>query len=70
MTNQQQEEDQGAVMPHDDATSPHAVIESAIWNWWTTTDPLADFNPADVADQIHDHLRASGYTITANPRTS
>ena len=51
--------------PH--TTDPHHVIENALWDWWTTTDPAAPFDPADVAIRIDQHLHNAGLTIAPDP---
>ncbi|MER8220323.1 hypothetical protein ABTZ58_06945 [Streptomyces sp. NPDC094143] len=51
--------------PH--ATGPRHVVENALWDWWTTTDPAAPFDPADVAIRIDEHLHNAGLTIAPDP---
>ncbi|WP_309095249.1 hypothetical protein [Streptomyces sp.] len=52
--------------PH--ATSPRRIVEDALWDWWTTTDPTKPFDPADVAVRIDEYLHDSGLTIAPNLR--
>ncbi|OSZ58684.1 hypothetical protein OQI_20475 [Streptomyces pharetrae CZA14] len=44
------------------------VIEGALWDWWITTDPLAQFDAADVAAHIDHHLVRAGYVIAHRTR--
>lgn len=44
------------------------VVAAALEDWRITTDPLAPFNPADVAEQVDLYLHSSGYTITPDTR--
>lgn len=49
--------------------APRAVIADALWNWWTTTDPVEPFAPTTVAADVELHLISSGYRITHDDRT-
>jgi hypothetical protein len=40
-----------------------AVIEAALYDWWTTTDPIQPFHAPAVAAQIEMYLLSSGYII-------
>lgn len=51
-----------------DPNGHRRVIEDALWDWWTTTDPIQPFAPADVAVRIDEHLRGSGFTIAPDTR--
>ncbi|NEB00604.1 hypothetical protein [Streptomyces sp. SID13726] len=44
-------------------TPPRQVIADALWDWWTTTDPAAPFDPAQAATDIDTTLTTHGYTI-------
>lgn len=50
--------------------APRAVIADALWNWWTTTDPVEPFAPTTVAADVELHLISSGYRITHDDRTT
>lgn len=46
------------------------VIEAALDEWWTTTDPAKPFHIPAVAEHIETHLTHAGYRITpTTPRT-
>lgn len=49
-------------------SGPRAVVEAALWDWWLTTDLRADYDPAEIAVQIDEYLRSSGFTIAADIR--
>lgn len=54
-------------------TIPHrpghrTVIEAALEDWWTTTDPAEPFHPPAVAAQVELYLTSSGYTIAPDTR--
>lgn len=53
---------------HPVTTGPRKVVEAALWDWWLTTDPHADYDPADVAARIDEYLRSSGFTIAPDIR--
>lgn len=43
------------------------IIAAALDDWWTVTDPRAEFNGADIAPHVEQYLLSSGYHITPNP---
>jgi hypothetical protein len=52
-------------------TQPHGhrdVIEAALTDWWTTTDPTQPFHAPAIAEQIETYLLSSGYTIAPDIR--
>ncbi|MFI8531084.1 hypothetical protein ACIGMX_12625 [Streptomyces aquilus] len=56
-------------MTHLTPAPPHrAVIEAALTDWWTTTDPAEPFHTPAVAAQVEMYLLSSGYTITPDTR--
>lgn len=44
------------------------VIEDALTDWWTLTDPAEPFHTPAVAEQVETYLLTSGYTISPNTR--
>ncbi|MFM9594495.1 hypothetical protein ACKI1O_34545 [Streptomyces scabiei] len=55
-------------MTHHPATGHRAVIEAALIDWWTTTDPMQPFDAPDVADHVELYLLSSGYEIGPTTR--
>lgn len=53
-------------MTHHPAPGHRAVIEAALMDWWTTTDPMQPFDAPEVADHVELYLLSSGYEIGPN----
>jgi hypothetical protein len=52
------------------ATEHRLLIEAALDQWWTTTDPAQPFHIPAVAEQVETRLNHAGYRITPDtPRT-
>lgn len=49
-------------------TGPRQIVETALWDWWTTTDPLEPFAPDAIAEQVDLYLHSSGFTIAPDIR--
>ncbi|WP_329597779.1 hypothetical protein OIE43_18905 [Streptomyces pseudovenezuelae] len=57
-------------MTYQPAEPPRQVIATALWDWWTTADPAAPFDPDQAANQIDTYLTGHGYTIRPTVRTA
>lgn len=50
-------------MTHQPPPAHRPVIEDALYDWWTDTDPSKPFEAPTVAAHIDGYLTASGYII-------